>query len=117
MTIISIGGVSLPAPSDFQVNIQDIDKADRNARGVLIKERIRSGVRKIELGWKLLTADEMALILNAVSPSFFSVTYPDPQTNGNRTGTFYSGDRPAPMYDYRNGVPRYKDVKFNLIEK
>lgn len=119
MALISINGVDLPTPSEFQVSIQDIrsEDAQRNAAGYLIADVVRAGVRKIELGWKFLTAEQMSLVLTAVAPGFFSVTYPDPQTGANRTGTFYSSDRPAPMMDFKNGVPRYANVKFNLVER
>jgi len=117
VALITINGVELPTPSEFKVGIQDLSKAERNTRGMLIIERIRGGVRKIELGWNFLTAEQMSLILNAVSPVLFSVTYPDPMTNANRTGTFYAGDRPVSMMDFRNGVPRYKDVRFSLVER
>lgn len=114
--MISINGVTIPAPSDFTVGIQDISKAERNARGTMIIERIATK-RKLELQWKYLSKPQLSQLLNLVSGVFFSVTYPDPQTGANRTGTFYCGDRPAPMIDFRNGVPRYKDVKFSLVER
>lgn len=116
MALISINGSPLPTPSDFQVGIQDISKAERNANGTMIIERIASK-RKLEISYKYLTRTELSKVLNAVSPVFFSVTFMDPQTNGMRTGTFYSGDRNAGMLDFLNGIPRYKDVKFNLIER
>jgi hypothetical protein len=109
MALINIGGSDLPTPTDY--------KADRNTNGTMIIERIRAGVRKIELSWTYLTAAQLSQVLNAVSPVFFTVTYMDPIDNANRTGTFYSGDRNCGMIDFKAGVPRYKDIKFNLIEK
>ncbi len=116
MSLIIIDGVEIPAPSEYSVGIQDISKAERNANGTMIIERVATK-RKIELSWKYLDKDQLAQVLNAVSPVFFEVTYIDPQTNGARTGTFYCGDRRCGMLDFQNGVPRYKDVQFNLIER
>jgi hypothetical protein len=113
---IKINGVDLPSPSEYAVGIQDISKAERNANGTMIIERVATK-RKIELSWKYLDKDQLAQVLNAVSPVFFEVTYIDPQDNGIMTGTFYCGDRKCGMLDYKNGVPRYKDVQFNLIER
>jgi hypothetical protein len=45
------------------------------------------------------------------------VTYMDPETDSYKTGSFYSGDRSVGMLDFQNGVPRYKDIKFDLIER
>jgi hypothetical protein len=116
VALLNINGVDLPSPSDLQVGLMDISKADRNAAGTMIIERIATK-RKLQISYSYLSADDLKQVLSAVSPVFFTVTYPDPQTSTMRTGTFYSGDRTCPMIDYKNGVPRYKDVKFDLIER
>jgi hypothetical protein len=115
--VIKINGVQMPTPSDYQVGIQDLSKADRNARGTMIIERIRGGVRKLEMQWKYLTKAELQQLLNAVAPVFFEVEYPDPIDGTMRTGTFYVGDRKAGAIDYRNGEIRWKDCQFNLVER
>lgn len=114
--MIKIDGVEIPTPSDFRVGIQDISKAERNARGTMIIERIATK-RKLELAWNYLTKEQLQQVLNAVSPVFFSVEYPDPQDGEMRTGTFYTGDRTVGALDYQNGNIRWKDIKFNLIER
>ncbi|WP_142414385.1 DUF6711 family protein [Hathewaya massiliensis] len=114
--MISINGVELPAPTDFQVGIMDISKAERNARGSMIIERIATK-RKLELALKNLSKEEVSKILKLVSPVFFNVTYVDPQDNSTRTGVFYCGDRNIGMLGFINGQIYYKDVKFNLIER
>lgn len=114
--MIKIDGVEIPTPSDCKVGIQDLSKAERNAKGTLIMERI-STKRKLEMSWKYLSREQLQQILNAVAPVFFTVEYPDPQTNAPRSGTFYAGDRSVPMLDHRNGTPRWKDLAFNVIER
>lgn len=116
MSLITIGGVVIPTPSDYSVGIQDISKAERNANGTMIIERIATK-RKIELSWKLLSKEQLNQILNLVSPVFFQVTYVDPQVGGTKTGTFYAGDRNCGVLDFKNGIPRYRDIKFNLVER
>lgn len=113
--MITIGGSAIPTPSTFQSNVMDINKAERNANGTLIIERITTK-RKLELSWNYLSQANLATLFTAVSPVTFTVVYPDPQTGAARSGTFYAGDRSAGMIDYQNNIPRYKDVKFNLIE-
>jgi hypothetical protein len=116
MSLIKVDGVDLPTPTDYQVGIQDLSKAERNAAGTMIIERIATK-RKIEVSWSFLTKSQLNTILNQVSPVFFNVVFVDPMGNDNRSGTFYCGDRICGMIDFQNGVPRYKDVKFSLIER
>lgn len=114
--MIKINGVVLPAPTDYQVSINDISNAERNANGTMIIERIATK-RKLELAWKFLSKEDLSRLLNLVSPVFFQVEYIDPQDGGVRNGTFYAGDRSAGALDFINGNIRYKDAKFNLIER
>ena len=114
--MIKIDNVQMPTPSSFNVGIQDLSKAERNARGTLIMERIATK-RKLEFSWKYLTREDLQTLLNAVSPVFFTVEYPDPVTNAVRSGTFYAGDRSMGALDYQNGQIRWVDVKFNVIER
>lgn len=114
--MIKIDGKEISTPSDYQVGIMDISKAERNARGDMIIERIATK-RKLELSWRYLSKEDLSALFAAVSPVFFKVEYIDPQTNSTRTGTFYAGDRNAGALDYLNGTIRYKDIKFNVIEK
>ncbi|GGA31682.1 DUF6711 family protein [Psychrobacillus lasiicapitis] len=114
--MIKIDGKEIPTPSDYSVGIQDISKAERNARGSMIIERIATK-RKIELAWKHLSKQDLQSVLNAVSPVFFKVEYLDPQTNSRQLGTFYAGDRNVGALDYINGQIRWKDCKFNIVER
>lgn len=114
--MIKIDGREIPTPSDYQVGILDISKAERNARGDMIIERITTK-RKVELAWKYLSKSDLQLVLTAVSPVFFQMEYLDPQTNSRVAKTFYSGDRNLGALDYLKGNIRWKDIKFNVIEK
>ena len=114
--MLKIDGAAIPAPSDLIVGIMDISKAERNAAGTMVIDRIATK-RKLELSWKYLPKEDVSRVLRLVSPVFFEVEYIDPQDNTKRTGVFYCGDRSVGALDYKNGVIRYKDIKFNLIER
>lgn len=114
--MIKIDSVEIPTPSSYQVGIQDISKAERNANGLMVIQRIATK-RKLELSWNFLSQSELATLFQAVSGIFFTVQYPDPQDGTMKSGTFYAGDRSAGAIDYRNTTVRWKDVKFNLIER
>lgn len=114
--MIQINGISISTPSSYLVGIQDISKAERNARGDMIIERIATK-RKLELSWNYLSQTDLQQLLQLVSLVFFSVNYPDPQTGTVQTGMFYCGDRSTGALDYQNGKVRWKDIKFNLVER
>lgn len=118
MAFLTIGGVVQKTPKKFKVGIQDIDgETARNARGGLMRDRIATK-RKLDLEFPAMNQADMAKLLNAVSPVFFSVTYQDPIL-GMATKTFYVGDRTTPMLRYGNGTTdlMWENVAFNLIEK
>lgn len=116
MALITANGVALPTPSDLQMGIQDISNAQRNANGLMIIQRIATK-KTITLTYAYLNATDMSTILNAVSGTYFNVTYLDPISNSTVTGSFYPGDRSLGYIDYQNGVPRYNNLKFELIER
>lgn len=115
MSLITISGVALPTPSEFQVGVMDISKAERNATGKMIIERI-AVKRKLFITYGYITASDAAKILKLVAPTYYTVTYFDPLENQMKSIQVYCGDRQLGMIDYQNGVPRYKDFGFNLIE-
>ena len=114
--MIKINGVVIATPSDYSVGIQDLSKAERNAAGTMIIERIATK-RKLELSYAYLDKPTLSALLTAVSPVFFTVEYPDPQDGALKTGTFYCGDRKAGMIVYNNGIPKWKDIQFSLVER
>ena len=114
--MIKINGVTIPSPSDYGVGIMDLSKSERNANGTMIIERITTK-RKLELSYSYLSQTDLATILQAISSVFFTVEYFDAQDGALKTGTFYVGDRTTGAIDYKSGVMRWKDSKFNLIER
>jgi len=116
MALVTVGGVALPTPTDFQVGIMDISKAERNANGTMIIERVTTK-RKLFLTYSYVTESDASSILKQIAPTSYTVTYLDPQTKAMKSGSFYCGDRQLGMVDYINGIPRYKDLTFNLIER
>ena len=114
--MIKINGVELPTPTDFTAGVMDISDAERNTAGIIHIKRIATK-RKLELGWPFMSDTDLKKVLDLVSSTFFTVEYPDPQTGNRRTGVFYVGDRTMGALDYKNGRVRWKDIKFNLIER
>lgn len=117
--LLQIDGKVMPTPGGMTVRYQDLDSSDtgRAANGEMIRERVRSGVRTLEINWKALYADEMSLLLNALEPAFVNVRFFDPKTASFQNATMYSGDRPAVFYTLRDDQILYTDFTISLIEK
>lgn len=116
MALLSINGVEVLAPTSYSVGIQEISKAERNANGLMIKDRIAVKV-KLEFSWNVISPSELTKILTLIDNNFFTVTYLDPQANSNITKTFYAGDKTMQGMIFRNGVMTWGGFKFNVIER
>lgn len=95
MALLKIGATALPAPTILQPGIQDLDSEEgtgRNQAGAMFRDRV-AVKRAVHCEWGVLTRQEMADLLSAMSPQSFSLTYPDPQAGSLQTITAYVGDR------------------------
>jgi hypothetical protein len=114
--MISVNGTAIKSPSEFTVGIMDISESSRSANTNMNLE-IKGTKRKLELKYSYMTNAEISALMTAISSTFFSVTYPDPETGADRTATFYKGDRKSAVLDIKSGVVRWKDFTVNWIEK
>lgn len=118
--MIKINGKQLPNPTKYRVSIADLDSSDsaRNEAGVLVRNRIRDGVTKIELGFTLRGSD-VSRVLEAVQPAQVTVEYYDPRVFEYRTIQAYVGDRSNDIkmcLENTSVEDILWDVSFNLIE-
>lgn len=118
MNIITIDGIVLPHPSSLSVNMSDLDSPDttRNEKGYLQRDRVRSGLYKIELEFNAKTGTDIQKIENAIKKAKMSVTFPD--SSGMITKQMYVGDRVKDVALYNGGIPSATrwNLKFNLVE-
>ena len=99
MALLKINNTDLPAPTVLQPGLQDLDSEDgtgRNQVGTLFRDRV-AVKRKVHCEWGILSKDEMAALLTAMSPASFKLTYPDPQEGILKEITAYVGDRTPAM--------------------
>ena len=77
MDILTIGGVTLPAPNEYKVQLNDLDSSDtgRTEDGVMMRNRVREGIAKISASWAAVSTADCARILHAVKPESFDVAY------------------------------------------
>src|ERR1700752_1098969 len=115
---IEVNGVMtiMPTPTDMEIEIYDISKAERLANGQMNIERIATKM-KLQITYDYITATNLKTVLSAISPTFYNVQFHDPKTNALRTASMYCGDRSIGFIDYQNSTPRYRGVSFDLIER
>lgn len=118
---IVLNGVSVIDPSELSWTLQDISAHDagRDEAGTMHPMKICQK-RTVQLGWNMIDPGNALAILNAVSGNAqtFLCTLPDATTGQLRQGTYYVGDRTAPMQQWFNRVDGqlYSKVSFTLIE-
>ena len=117
MNMIMVNGVTLPSPSVYRIPMQDLDSENtgRNERGVLVRDRLRQGVYKIELEWWAIDNSKVQTILSAIQPSQVTVQFIDHL--GTQTKKMYVGDRNIEMVRFMNQRNKMAwNVTFNLVE-
>lgn len=120
MAVLYINGVAVKDPATLQYAIQDIDSdtAGRNANGEMIRDRVATK-RKISCSWSGLENEEIRLLLNSMTNEFFRLDFPDAMMGGMGSGTFYVGDRTAPLYMWNERENKYlwEGLQANFIER
>lgn len=116
--LISINNIQIASPDTYEVTVSDLDaSANRSGNGTLFRDRI-AVKRTIALSWLLISPEELSQLLNAVSDVFFSVEYLDPQTNSQKSGTFYVSDRTQGVaFKQSNGSYLWSNVSLSLVER
>ena len=120
MGLLNINNVDMPKPTSYQVGVQDLDSAEtvRSESGMLHRDRVRAGVRKISVSWTVKAAD-ISKILKAVQNESCTVKFFDPQENSVKTATMYAGDRVPTLSVQTNENDTditWWDLSFELVE-
>lgn len=121
--LLVVDGVTIKSPSAITWSVQDISSPDagRTLDGIMHKERLAlpgGQKRKLKLSWGLVKfGTESRTILQAFTPEYVSVTYPDPQEGAVVTKTFYTGDKELEFKTWWNGKQLLADMSFSIIEQ
>lgn len=118
--MVAIDGVMLPYPTKYLVSMSDLDSSDttRNEAGVLVRNRVRQGVAKLELAFTLRGKD-VSWVMSLIAPDKVQVEYFDPRMSEPRTMEAYVGDRSCNVVSYNTDMLTEEiwwEVSFNLIE-
>ena len=107
-------------PSEMQVTIQSYDGSEsgRTGDGTMHRDYV-TDKRRIDLTWKVLSTQEMALLLSKIDPNIagpkFQLKYLDPQ-KGYITLDVYVGDRVAAQYTFTDSQIAFRDFSIGLIQ-
>lgn len=118
MSLLIVDGVSLREPSKYDITYKDLDSENSytSETGILNRDMIRSNQHTISVGWDRLTANEMKVILQAVSnKSEFQLKYFDYYDMDYKTGRFYANDRQGVGKKVRK-IGGLFSLSFNITE-
>lgn len=118
--LITVNGFAWPEPSEYSANTSTIVDSGRNVNGVVVGAVVRSGVSKIEVKWKYLTAQQWASVISPFDTAFYaSVRFYDQSSAGYVTKQMYVSDRKASMFrrDPQTGeVMGWVNPSLSLVE-
>lgn len=120
--LVKVNGTELPFCSTYKVTWTDTDlESGRNINAIMIRNRVRKEMYKLEFTYNLLDDDSVKLILNAITDVFFTVEFYSPLEQKRITRTMYCGDRSGEWVTVRGNNGEYtlqmSGFAFNLIEK
>lgn len=120
MALLTIGGVEMPAPYQYSIPMQDVMSSDSaySESGHCIRNRVRQGVCRLELAWRVGGSDA-ATLLSAIKPDKVSVKYYDPRTGALTEEDMYVEDRSCALIRYKgddNQDANLWEIAFNLVQ-
>lgn len=121
MDILKINGQAIQNPVALQWDESDLDSSEgsgRNQLGDMFRDRI-AVKRKISVSFPPMKDTEMATLLEAISPMFFKLEYPDPRLGRRHTITVYVSDRSVPVYMFDKVMNQWiwQGMAIDFIEK
>ena len=97
--LITVDGVAWPEPSEYSANTSTIVDSGRNVQGMVVGAVVRSGVSKIEVKWRYLTAQQWASVIGPFDTNFYvQVRFFDQSSASYVTKQMYVSDRRAGMW-------------------
>ena len=115
MQLIKFGNYTPPPPTEYEVEVQDIDSEDtgRGETGYMTRERVRSGIYKVTVSFTNISSDEVLKIKSAIQPEQINVTLFDGSTVSAK---MYAGNRKLTLKSIDNESNCCWDMNFNLTE-
>ena len=115
MELVSFGNYTPPSPTEYSLELQDIDSEDtgRGETGYMVRERVREGIYKLSLVFTNITSDDVLLMKEAISPASIDVTLFD---GSDVTVQMYVGNRSLKLKSIDDLGNCFWDMSFNLTQ-
>ena len=85
---------NFPTPSSIRVTLHDVDKdAFTDLQGYTHRNRVRHDVYDIEIGYSILSDNDLAYILNAISNEWIYIELIDKKTKQPSVHKVYASDK------------------------
>lgn len=124
--VLKINGTELPTPDENGVEITEQDlqvNSYRDMAGKLHKRTVRWGLRRLDVSWSRLTAEQVNLIRSLTKgKEYFSLTYYSSDEKSGTISECYSGDLKYGLKKIvkdKNGRDRaiYESANIAIIER
>ena len=114
--LLTLGGVTIKKPNDFQIEFYYLSKAGRTADGTMQIDKI-ADKRKFLFKYESIKGSNLIAIRNILegSNAFFTLTYTD--TDISKSAVVYVGAIKKAQFRTDTGAWYWKDVSFDLIEQ
>lgn len=111
-----IDGVSLPVPTSYQYEWEDIS-ASTSGRTEDLQMHINRLGRSLALniGWDKVNISDCAAIINAFKPEYVYVRYLDAETGSFQTRQFYAGSGSVPLFNTQTG--KWDSISFKITAR
>lgn len=111
-----IDGITVPAPTSYQYEWEDISKSTAGRTQDLEMHKNRIGrVIAISLSWENISIADCARLLHAFDPEYIYVKYLDAKEGALITCGFYTGTVSAPLFNTLSG--KWESVGFKIATR
>lgn len=109
---------NFPTPSSLGVTLHDVDKdAYTDLQGYTHRNRVRHDVIDIELSYNVLSDNDLAYILNRISPVWVYIELTDKKTKEKSVHKVYASDKSFNtfrLWKDSNGTEHEEDIEFSV---
>ena len=115
MNLVKFGRYTPPSPTEYSLEIQDIDSEDtgRGESGYMTRERVREGIYKLSLAFTNITSEDVLDIKEAISPEKVQVTLFDGE---EVDASMYVGNRSLKLKSIDDESNCFWDMSFSLTQ-